>query len=93
MQSALQGGGHIDPAEGRTIDQGRNPAILFAEIEYGRSRLISRNGNAFATFQDHALRIGRLFPRDRVVLGGEIVCADESGRRPQFTSFCEVAAS
>ena len=56
-----------------------------AEIEYGRCRLISRNGNAFATFKDLAPRIGRLFPRNRVVLDGEIVCMDESGR-PQFTS-------
>ena len=33
-----------------------------AEIEYGRCRLVSRNGNAFATFRDLALRIGKLSP-------------------------------
>jgi len=33
-----------------------------AEIEYGRCRLVSRNGNAFATFQDLALRIGKTVP-------------------------------
>src|SRR5215469_10592446 len=42
-----------------------------AEIEYGRCRLISRNGNAFTSFHDLALRIGRLFPKDRVVMDGE----------------------
>jgi len=45
-----------------------------AEIEYGRCRLILRNENPFATFQDLALRIGKLFPDNRVVLDGEIVC-------------------
>jgi len=54
-----------------------------AEIEYGRCRLISRNGNAFATFQDLAQRIGKMFPHNRVVLDGEIVCLDKRGR-PQF---------
>ena len=44
------------------------------EIEYGRCRLVSRNGNAFAMFQDLAPRIGKLFPDNRVVLDGEIVC-------------------
>jgi len=51
-----------------------------AEIEYGRCRLISRNGNAFATFRGLALRIGKLFPDNRVVLDGEIVCLDKRGR-------------
>ena len=55
------------------------------EIEYGRCRLISRNGNPFASFQDLALRIGKLFPDRQVVLDGEIACLDEIGR-PQFTS-------
>ena len=54
-----------------------------AEIEYGRCRLISRNGNAFATFQDLAQRIGKMFPHNRVVLDAEIVCLDKRGR-PQF---------
>jgi len=54
-----------------------------AEIEYGRCRLISRNGNAFASFHELALRIGGLFPGQRVVLDGEIVCLDKRGR-PQF---------
>ena len=51
-----------------------------AEIEYGRCRLISRNGNEFATFKDLALRIGKLFSDTRVVLDGEIVCLDKHGR-------------
>jgi len=54
-----------------------------AEVESGRCRLISRNGNAFATFQDLAHRIGKLFPDNRMVLDGEIVCQDKRGR-PQF---------
>ena len=51
-----------------------------AEIEYGRCRLISRNGNAFATFRGLALRIAKLFPDNRVVLDGKIVCLDKRGR-------------
>jgi ATP-dependent DNA ligase len=54
-----------------------------ADIEYGRCRLVSRNGNAFATYQDRAQRIGKLFPRERLMLDREIVCLDETGR-PQF---------
>ena len=54
-----------------------------AEIEYGRCRLISRNGNAFSTFEDLALRIGKMFPDNRVVLDGEIVSLDKRGR-PRF---------
>ena len=53
-----------------------------AEIEYGRCRLISRNGNAFATFQV-ALTIGKLFSDSRIVLDGEIVGLDKRGR-PHF---------
>ena len=34
-----------------------------AEIEFGRCRLVSRNGNPFASFHDLGLRIGALcFP-------------------------------
>ena len=36
-----------------------------AEIEYGHCRLVSRNGNQFASFHDLALRIGALFPQNR----------------------------
>ena len=54
-----------------------------AEIESGRCRLVSRNGNAFASFHELALRIGRLFPKNRVVMDGEIACLDKHGR-PQF---------
>jgi bifunctional non-homologous end joining protein LigD len=43
-----------------------------AEIVHGRCRLVSRNGNAFASFQDLAKRIGGLFPTERVILDGEI---------------------
>lgn len=42
-------------------------------------RLVSRNRNAFASFQDLALRIVRLFPHNRVMLNGEIGCLDERG--------------
>jgi ATP-dependent DNA ligase len=50
---------------------------------YRRCRLVSRNRNALARYQDLAQRIGKLFPRERVMLDGEIVCLDET-RRPQF---------
>ena len=54
-----------------------------AEIEYGRCRLISRNGNPFASFHELAKRIGSLFPQRRAVLDGEIVCLNDQGE-PQF---------
>ncbi len=54
-----------------------------AEIEFGRCRLISRNGNPFASFHDLAERIGKLFPQRRAVLDGEIVCLNKHGH-PQF---------
>jgi len=50
-----------------------------AEIEYGRCRLVSRNGNAFGTFQDLALRIGEMFPDNRAVLAGEIALEEIKG--------------
>jgi len=50
-----------------------------AEIEYGRCRLVSRNGNAFATFQDLALRIGEMFSDNRVVPDGEIALEEING--------------
>ena len=56
-----------------------------AEIDFGRCRLISRNGNPFASFQDLAQRIGGQFPQRRAVLDGEIVCLNEHGH-PQFAA-------
>ncbi len=54
-----------------------------AYIEFGRCRLVSRNGNTFASFRDLADRIGRLLPQRKAVLDGEIVCLNENGH-PQF---------
>src|SRR5581483_2781278 len=54
-----------------------------AVLEYGRCRLISRNGHAFASFHELATRIeNALLPRT-LVLDGEIVCLNEKGC-PQF---------
>ena len=53
-----------------------------AVIQNGRTQLISRNGNAFNSFED--LRKGMALPlAGKTVLDGEIVCLDKRGR-PQF---------
>jgi len=53
-----------------------------AVIQNGRAQLISRNGNAFNSFED--LRKGMILPfAGKTVLDGEIVCLDKRGR-PQF---------
>jgi bifunctional non-homologous end joining protein LigD len=53
-------------------------------IRSGRSQLISRNGNPFASFSDLANSIAGSLPLVHdAVLDGEIVCLDRRGR-PQF---------
>src|SRR5215471_5708755 len=54
-----------------------------AVIENGRSQLISRNRNPFASFADLAQDIRVAVPNTRFVLDGEIVCLDRKGK-PQF---------
>jgi bifunctional non-homologous end joining protein LigD len=51
-----------------------------AVVEYGTCTLFSRNGHPFASFSELASRIGyALMPRS-VVMDGEIVCLDGTGR-------------
>ena len=48
------------------------------------AQLISRNGNAFASFSDLGKNIAACIPNSKLtVLDGEIVCLDRKGR-PQF---------
>jgi bifunctional non-homologous end joining protein LigD len=54
-----------------------------ARVDHGRTQLISRNGNTFASFQELQQNIGASLPNDSVVLDGEIVCLDRKGR-PRF---------
>jgi ATP-dependent DNA ligase len=55
-----------------------------AVVEHGRTQLVSRNGNPFASFTDLAKNIAAGIPDTKLtVLDGEIVCLDEKGR-PQF---------
>jgi bifunctional non-homologous end joining protein LigD len=54
-----------------------------AYIDYGRCKLVSRNGNTFVSFGELASKIGRLFPQRTAVLDGEIVCLNKKGH-PQF---------
>jgi bifunctional non-homologous end joining protein LigD len=54
-----------------------------ARVENGRTSLISRNGNTFASFEPLQQNIGASLPNDSVVLDGEIVCLDRKGR-PKF---------
>jgi len=62
-----------------------------ARVDHGRTQLISRNGNTFASFQELQQNIGASLPNDSVVLDGEIVCLDRKGR-PRFkTCFLDVA--
>jgi len=51
-----------------------------AVVEYGRCTLFSRNGHPFVSFADLATRIGSALMPRTVVLDGEIVCLDTSGR-------------
>src|SRR5262245_23014760 len=54
-----------------------------AYIENGEGRLVSRNGNTFASFRDLAAQVAASFRGIEGVLDGEIVCLDEDGC-PQF---------
>jgi bifunctional non-homologous end joining protein LigD len=51
-----------------------------ARVEHGRTSLISRNGNTFASFEPLQQNIGASLPNDSAVLDGEIVCLDRKGR-------------
>jgi ATP-dependent DNA ligase len=63
-----------------------------AEIEYGRCRLVSRNGNPFASFTDLAKNIAACIRDTKLtLLDGEIVCLDRKGR-PQFRDCCSTVA-
>src|SRR5690242_12027701 len=54
-----------------------------AYLENGTARLVSRNGNVFASFRDLAAQVAVNFRGDDAILDGEIVCLDENGC-PQF---------
>jgi bifunctional non-homologous end joining protein LigD len=54
-----------------------------AYVEDGACRLVSRNRNAFKTFEPLAQAIGREFPRRSAILDGEIVRPGPDGR-PMF---------
>ena len=55
-----------------------------AVVENGRSRLLSRNGNPFASFANLAQHIAGCIPNTKlIVVDSEIVCLDERGR-PQY---------
>jgi bifunctional non-homologous end joining protein LigD len=43
-------------------------------------RLVSRNANQFHSFEFLAADLGKAFPTVDVILDGEIVCVDASGR-------------
>ena len=52
-------------------------------VENGEGRLVSRNGNTFASFRDTAADVAASFRGADAVLDGEIVCLDVHGC-PQF---------
>ena len=54
-----------------------------ASVDHGRTQLISRNGNTFASFQELQQTIDASLPNDSAVLDGEIVCLERRGR-PRF---------
>jgi len=54
-----------------------------ARVDHGRTELISRNGNTFASFQGLQQNIDASLPNESAVLDGEIVCLDRKGR-PKF---------
>ena len=54
-----------------------------AVIEHGRTQLLSRNGNPFASFSALAESISDSLPNVRAVIDGEICSLDRRGR-PQF---------
>jgi bifunctional non-homologous end joining protein LigD len=51
-----------------------------AYVDNGVCRLVSRNGNAFGSFNVLCQAIGAELNCERAILDGEIVCLDESGR-------------
>jgi bifunctional non-homologous end joining protein LigD len=51
-----------------------------AFVENGRCRLVSRNGNEFHIFTTLTSALPKELKAEAVVLDGEIVCLDESGR-------------
>ncbi|HEX3320726.1 MAG TPA: hypothetical protein VHR84_08495 [Terriglobales bacterium] len=51
-----------------------------ARVERGRTELISRNGNTFASFQDLQQNVCASLPNQSAVLDGEIVCLDRKGK-------------
>jgi len=54
-----------------------------ARVDHGRTELISRNENTFASFTEPQQSIGASLPNDFAVLDGEIGCLDRKGR-PRF---------
>jgi bifunctional non-homologous end joining protein LigD len=55
-----------------------------AHVRHGAATLVSRNGHAFASFDDLARSIAVALPNTKeAVLDGEIVCLDKKGR-PRF---------
>ena len=50
-----------------------------AQIEHGRSKLVSRNGNEFKSLRTLSESLATELKRS-VILGGEIVCLDGSGK-------------
>jgi bifunctional non-homologous end joining protein LigD len=56
----------------------------FAVLKAGKAQLLSRNGNAFASFGDLCSQIAATLPKaDETVIDGEIVCIDAVGK-PRF---------
>ena len=53
-----------------------------AYLENGEGRLLSRNGNTFASFRDLAAEVAADFRGTDAVLDGEMVCVDDGC--PQF---------
>ena len=51
-----------------------------AHLEYGRCRLISRNGNEFKSFKILNEQLPKEVRAQSAILDGEIVCLDESGK-------------
>jgi ATP-dependent DNA ligase len=54
-----------------------------AYLDNGGGRLVSRNGNTFASYKELAVDVAAAFRGTDAVLDGEIVCLDERGY-PQF---------
>ena len=61
-----------------------------AHLDGSGARLISRNGNRFASFDLLCQSIAFFLRAKDAVIDGEIVCLDENGHS-QLTSFCSTA--